>query len=142
GGRARSAAVERATKRLAALGGDVRELESCGVKEPFHVLVSPRVPRVGRAVRVLFVSEHPAEGASATIDGVAATRSGGGPPWFWLAELPSPSAGPHRALLKSGTTALSCQRFVVLDKPKTQDTSDALWTSANGWDKTYENFYS
>ena len=143
-GRTQKAFAERARKRLAKTAGDefVHDLESCRTIEPFHALLSPRVPRVGRPVRVLFVSETPVEAARAGIDGVESARAGGGPPWFWLAELPSPKAGLHRARVEQGGITLACRRFFVTDKPKAPEAGEALWSSTRGWDSVHENFYS
>jgi hypothetical protein len=143
-GRTQTAWLDRARRRLSATAGSefVEDLDSCRMGEPFHALVSPRVPKVGRPVRVLFVSETPSDGARARIDGLESARSGGGPPWFWLAELHSPQAGVHRARLERGGKTLACRRFSVTDKLKAQPVVETLWKSAQGWDHVHENFYS
>ena len=60
---------------------------------------SPIVPWRGAPLRVLFAAEQPLDGELSLIapDGSVAARSRerhGGPPYFWIAEVNSPAAGP------------------------------------------------
>ena len=79
---------------------------ACEEVAELSVLASPIAPWRGAPLRVLFAAEKPMEGELSLIspDGrVAATsrERRGGPPYFWLAEVASPSAGTWRAKLST-----------------------------------------
>ncbi|MEA3024948.1 MAG: hypothetical protein QOF91_233, partial [Alphaproteobacteria bacterium] len=68
------------------------------------VLPSPIAPWKGAPLRVVFAAEKPLDGELSLIapDGRVAAKSRerhGGPPYFWFAEIASPSAGTWRATL-------------------------------------------
>src|SRR3984893_11013365 len=68
------------------------------------VLPSPIAPWKGAPLRVIFAAEKPLEGELSLIapDGSVAAKSRerhGGPPYFWFAEVKSPTAGTWHAPL-------------------------------------------
>src|SRR5947208_9606342 len=100
---------------LAVLGSAGSSLAqgSCDDAVELAVLPSPVVPWKGAPLRVVFAVEKPLEGELSLIapDGSVAAQSrkrGGGPPYFWLAEVASPAAGTWRATLAVDRAPAAC----------------------------------
>ncbi|MBK6847289.1 MAG: hypothetical protein IPG96_07000 [Proteobacteria bacterium] len=90
-------------------------LAPCRSQPERALWVSPREPRVGEPLRVLALAERDAPTAHLALLGPAGwerfpTARGGGPPFWWSAELPSPSrpARLQLALLGEGDEPLVC----------------------------------
>src|SRR5437660_52683 len=86
---------------------------TCEDAAELAVLPSPIAPWKGAPLRVVFAVEKPLEGELSLIapDGSVAAKSrkrGGGPPYFWLAEVASPAAGTWRATLAVDRAPAAC----------------------------------
>ncbi len=121
--------------------------ESCRVPESIAVLTSPARPAQGAPVRILFTSETPIDGAiKIDVDGpdapLTATRlkRGGGPPYFWRAEVEAPAAGRLVARLESDGEPRACHRFTVAERALR--TRKRPLTADRGWDAHAESLYS
>ena len=126
---------------------------SCEEVAELSVLASPVAPWRGAPLRVLFAAEKPMEGELSLIspDGrVAATsrERRGGPPYFWLAEVASPSPGTwHAKLATSSGAPADCATIThdiaVSDRqPAPPPRGDGVWPIRNAWSRATENLYS
>ena len=127
---------------------------ACEEVAELSVLASPIAPWRGAPLRVLFAAEKPMEGELSLIspDGrVAATsrERRGGPPYFWLAEVASPSAGTWRAKLSTTSGApADCATIThdiaVSDRqpPPPHNGESGVWPIRNAWSRATENLYS
>ena len=117
------------------------------------VLPSPVSPWKGVPLRVLFTAEKPLEGELSLIapDGTVAARSRerhGGPPYFWLAEVPSPAAGKWRATLTRERAPPQCSAItreiaVRADRPPAPGSVEgSVWPLRNAWNCANENLFS
>lgn len=126
---------------------------SCEASAGIAVLPSPIVPWKGAPLRVIFTAEKPVQGKVSLIapDGsVAVTlqERRGGPPYFWIAEVASPTPGTWRVQLARDNASGECATItrdiaVRADQPpKPSATAGSLWPIRNGWDRGMENLYS
>ncbi len=127
---------------------------SCEEVAELSVLASPIAPWRGAPLLVLFAAEKPMEGELSLIspDGRVAAKSRerrGGPPYFWLAEVASPSAGTWRAKLSTTSGApADCTTIThdiaVSDRqpPPPHNGESAVWPIRNAWSRATENLYS
>lgn len=117
------------------------------------VLPSPLAPWKGAPLRIVFAAELPIEGELSLIapDGHVAAQSRerrGGPPYFWLAEVPSPAAGKWRATLALDSAPAGCGTIireiaVRPDRPpRPTSTPGAVWPLRNTWNRATENLFS
>jgi hypothetical protein len=117
------------------------------------VLPAPMAPWTGAPLRVLVVAEQPLEGELLLIapDGSVAAKSHnrhGGPPYFWYAEIASPTAGKWRAMLApnhapAGCNTITRQIAVRSDKPPPpRAMPGSVWPVRNTWNRATENLYS
>jgi hypothetical protein len=117
------------------------------------VLAAPLVPWKGAPLRVLFATEKPFNGELALIapDGSVAAKSHerhGGPPYFWIAEVPSPAAGTWRAALTCVDATVACStmtREIVVrpdEPPRPHAASGTVWPLRNSWNRATEDLYS
>jgi hypothetical protein len=117
------------------------------------VLPSPIAPWKGAPLRVIFVAEKPLEGEFSLIEpdgSVAATsrERQGGPPYFWFAEVASPSAGTWHAKLARDDAPAQCstitREIAVRDRepPPPHAAEGSLWPLRNTWNRATENLYS
>ncbi|MGB9163369.1 MAG: hypothetical protein WCC41_02770, partial [Rhodomicrobium sp.] len=127
---------------------------SCEEAAELSVLASPIAPWRGAPLRVLFAAEKPMEGEFSLIspDGrVAATsrERHGGPPYFWLAEVPTPDAGTWRAKL-AATSGAPADCATITHDIAVSDSQPApphngeggVWPIRNAWSRATENLYS
>ena len=127
---------------------------SCEDVAELSVLASPIAPWRGAPLRVLFAAEKPMEGELSLIspDGHVAAASRerrGGPPYFWLAEVASPSTGTWRAKLSTTSGApADCATIThdiaVSDRQPSppQNGENSVWPIRNSWSRATENLYS
>ncbi len=127
---------------------------SCEEVAELSVLASPIAPWRGAPLRVLFAAEKPMEGEFSLIspDGrVAATsrERHGGPPYFWLAEVPTPAAGTWRAKLAASSGAPADCATITHDiavsdsQPAPPHNGEGgVWPIRNAWSRATENLYS
>jgi hypothetical protein len=116
-------------------------------------LPSPLSPWKGAPLRVMVAAEKPLEGELSLTgpDGSVAAKSRerhGGPPYFWLLEVPSPAPGTWRATLTSEQAAAGCATLtheikVRADKPGGPGSSPgSTWALRNTWNRATENLFS
>ena len=117
------------------------------------VLPSPLAPWKGAPLRVLVVAEKPVDGELLLIapDGSVAATSAerhGGPPYFWFAEIATPSAGTWHASLARDRASGACSKItrdiaVSAQKPPGLPTPEgSMWQVRNSWNWATENLYS
>jgi len=117
------------------------------------VLPSPVAPWKGAPLRVIFAAEKPLEGELSLIapDGSVAAKSRerhGGPPYFWFAEVASPSAGTWHATLARDRAPPECTTItreiaVRADRPAPpRETPGSVWPLRNTWNRATENLFS
>ncbi len=125
----------------------------CGDAADLAVLTSPITPWKRAPLRVVFASEKPIEGELSLItpNGKVAAKSdkrGGGPPYFWFAEVKSPTAGKWQAkLTRNGATAdcpaLAREITVRKSRPAQPGASrNSVWPVRDSWNRNTENLYS
>lgn len=127
--------------------------QRCARRAGTGVLISPREPRDDQSLRVLIVSEHEVPGAKVLTLGPqgpiqAKVLQRGGPPYWWIAEVPRPSIGRYRlALVDEQGKAVRCVRTRVRARrrgrrpPVALDTT-AWWPTSRSWNRRRENLYS
>ncbi len=127
---------------------------SCEEAAQLSVLASPIAPWRGAPLRVLFSAEKPIEGELSLIspDGRVAAASRerrGGPPYFWFAEVASPSAGTWLARLATRSGAPADCATITHDiavserqPPSPQRGENGVWPIRNAWGRATENLYS
>lgn len=127
--------------------------EDCAEAAGLAVLSSPLAPWKGAPLRVVFAAEKPLEGELSLVapDGKVAASSRerhGGPPYFWLAEVPSPAAGTWQAKLARDGAAGACSviiREIAVRKANPGGpgaSAKSVWPLRNTWNRTTENLYS
>ncbi len=98
---------------------------------------------------MVFVSAKPHPGAALFVRGPAgvhklAGQRGGGPPYWWLAEIPRPEVGRHRfALVDPQGTLLACTSRRVEPRPsKLAPLGPEQWAIRRAWGVKTESLYS
>jgi hypothetical protein len=127
-------------------------LDNCKVETGLAMLASPAAPWKGTPLKVIFAVEKPANGELTLTapDGKVAAASSerqGGPPYFWSAEIASPSAGTWVAkLTREGATpdCSSVTRAIVVQKkqPPGPRQGKGVWPLNADWNRATENLYS
>jgi hypothetical protein len=136
----------------AALWAPAAAANGCPEAADIAVLPSPMTPWKGAPLRVLFTSERPVEGELSLIapDGSVAAKSHqrhGGPPYFWSAEVASPSAGTWHITLQpkaAGDCAPISRDIAVRDSEpaKPGPSAGSVWPVRQSWNRATENLYS
>jgi hypothetical protein len=117
------------------------------------VLSSPITPWKGAPLRVVLATEEPFEGELSLVapDGSVAASSrqrGGGPPYFWFAEVAQPAAGTWQVKLAREGGAAACgpitrEIAVRAKRPlPPRATRDSVWPVRAAWTRATENLYS
>ncbi len=117
------------------------------------VLATPSSPWKGAPLRVVAVAEEAfdAELALHAPDGAIAARAParrGGPPYFWLAEIPEPMAGAWQAKLKLAEPQAGCSVMTIPVTVKRASSggpgqsTKSVWPIRAAWDRDTENLYS
>lgn len=125
----------------------------CEDRVGLAVLSSPIKPWKGAPLRVVFAAEKAVEGELSLIapDGTVAARSQrryGGPPYFWFAEVKSPTVGKWRAKLDLSRASAECDtltRVVTVRSRRPappRATSASVWPLRGRWNRETENLYS
>ena len=138
---------------LSATGVQAQGAPACDDAAEIAVLPSPVTPWKGVPLRVMVAAEKPLEGELSLIapDGTVAAQSNkrnGSLPFFWLAEVKSPTAGTWRATLTRPGAPAGCgtitRDIVVRNEapPRPQETAGSVWPIHNAWDRTTENLFS
>jgi hypothetical protein len=126
---------------------------NCEDAAELAVLSSPIAPWKGAPLRVVFAVENPLDGEFSLIapDGSVAAKSRerhGGPPYFWFAEVASPTAGTWRATLARVGAPAECgtitREIAVRDAapPRPDATPGSVWPVRNTWNRATENLFS
>jgi hypothetical protein len=126
---------------------------SCEDTAETTILSSPIAPWRGVPLRVVVAAEKALDGELALIapDGRVAARTRerrGGPPFFWLLEVPSPVAGTWRAQLVRQPAPAECSTIareitVRADAPpRPSPTAGSVWPLRGTWNRTTENLFS
>jgi hypothetical protein len=126
---------------------------SCEDAAGVAVLPAPLAPWKGAPLRVVVATEKPLQGELSLIapdGGVAAKSSGrqGGAPYFWFAEVTSPTAGTWHVTLALSDAPAGCgtvtRDIVVRDDapPPPRATPGSVWPLRNTWSRATENLYS
>ncbi len=126
---------------------------ACEDAAEIAVLPSPLAPWKGAPLRVIFASEKPLDGELSLVgpNGQVAARSRdrrGGPPYFWLAEVPAPQAGKWQAQLTRADASADCRtisREIVVaatQPPRPSGSKSSVWPIRNSWNRATENLYS
>lgn len=125
----------------------------CAAIDGFAVLATPSSPWKGAPLRVVIVSEDALEGDLAIHgpDGsIVATAPGrrGGPPYFWLAEVPQPAPGDWQARLTIPVERAGCKvlsHSITVRRASASGSaasSKSVWPIRDAWDRETENLYS
>ena len=117
------------------------------------VMPSPVAPWKGAPLRVLLAAEKPLEGEFSLIapDGSVAAKSRdrhGGPPYFWFAEVATPTPGTWQAKLVRERAPAECStinREITVradEPPRPRSVDGSVWPLRNTWNRATENLYS
>jgi hypothetical protein len=108
------------------------------------VFTSPERPVPGGLLRVVAVSEVPLD-ATLTVLGPNRETHGqmrerhGGPPYWWLIEVPTGLPGTYEACLRPTN---ACTAVLVGNHPRRQAPADVAWPVTREWNRAVENLYS
>lgn len=126
---------------------------SCEDAAELAVLPSPIAPWKGAPLRVILAAEKPLDGELSLIapNGRVAAKSRerhGGPPYFWFAEVASPTAGMWHAKLTRDRAPAECSTITreiavsAAKPPQPRATTGGLWPLRDTWNRATENLYS
>ena len=149
------ASVDAAPATPLALAPPEPPMGTCADARDVTVLASPESPWNGAPLRIVVAAERPLEGelsvTSPASDGSRVTSSRerhGGPPYWWMLEVPAPSAGTYKAKLVFDRVPAECREIakdvLVLDgtpKPP-KPTWGSVWPIHAEWSRATENLYS
>ena len=121
---------------------------ACDAGHGLFVLTSPETPVAGKPLRVVAVSEPEAKGTLVVRDGsgktLATGERRGGPPYFWIAEIPSATAGSVRATVEEGGALIACKDASIaaeIDKPKLM-WAPHVWKPEAEWTRATEDLFA
>ncbi len=127
---------------------------ACENAADIAVLPAPLAPWRGAPLRVLVAAEKPVQAMLSLVapDGSVAAKSehrnGGGPPYYWYADVAVPVAGKWHATLvladaPAGCGTITREITVSARKPAgPHATAASLWPIRNSWNRQTENLYS
>jgi hypothetical protein len=129
------------------------DFSACGSEPGLGILASPMAPWKGAPLRVMFTADKPLKGSLSLTspDGNVAVTSDelhGGPPFFWFAEVASPSAGTWIATLTREGAQGECamvKREITVTKTAgspPRATGKSVWPIRASWNRETENLYS
>jgi hypothetical protein len=121
--------------------------------EEVAVMPAPLTPWTGAPLRVIAAVEKPLDGELSLIapDGSVAAKARdrqGGPPYFWYAEVASPTAGTwHMTLVRNGASGecATVTREIVVqgaEPPKPRPAAGSVWQVRNSWNRATEDLFS
>ena len=123
--------------------------DSCADAGEVTVLPSPQAPWTGAPLKVMVVTEKPADGLLSLIapDGSVAGKSSDrhdGPPYAWFAEVIKPAAGTwHARLERDGCSPVVHEIAVAARKPEpVRNPAGSIWQVKNSWNATNEALFS
>jgi hypothetical protein len=117
------------------------------------VLTSPIAPWRGAPLRVVMAAEEPLDGELTLIapNGKVAAKSRerhGGPPFFWIVEVASPTVGTWQAMLTRDRATGECATIIReisvrnAESAPTHSTPGSVWPLRDNWNRASENLYS
>src|SRR5262245_23219229 len=126
---------------------------ACEDPAEIAMLSSPIAPWKGAPLRVVFAAETALEGELSLVapDGSVAVKSRerqGGPPYFWFAEVASPTVGTWHARLVRERAPAECNtitREIAVrgdEGPRPSAVSGSVWPLRNSWNRNTENLFS
>jgi len=116
--------------------------------ENYGLLISPRSIKTGDNVHILAVSESAVESGRLEVKGPAgeahlsAMRNGGGPPFWWSAELAAEMSGPYTVSLVRKKAVLAGREVKLAPPASGRPKAGLGWVVENEWDRTTENLYA
>lgn len=135
----------------AAAPADAPDFAACPPRNGGVVLLtSPRVPRVGQALRVLAASDRALDAtlaigrADGSVVASSSARSGASP-YFWVATLDAPEAGAYRVAFGRAGNVVACAPVLVGSAPQTPRRArpaGAVWPVEQAWSADTETLYS
>jgi hypothetical protein len=121
---------------------------ACEIGHGITLFVTPETPVRGKPVRVVAVSEAPANGALVVRDASGATvatgERRGGPPYFWFAEIAAPASGSLRASVDDAGAPQSCKPIALAAEatPPPRAFSPVVWKPEAEWTRATEDLFS
>lgn len=124
---------------------------TCEAQPAVTIFTSPLAPAVGQAMRVVAFSDQPLVGelrvGSAGAPPTTTDVRRGGPPYFWLAEIASPSAGLLQATFMQNACpqgSQTTQKITVKksSSPPAAPPDEGVWSTRAAWTHAFENMYS
>jgi hypothetical protein len=123
--------------------------DACADTAEVTILPSPQAPWTGAPLRVMAVTNKPADGLLSLIapDGRVAEKSSDrhdGPPYAWFAEVITPAAGTwHARLERDGCSPVTHEIAVAARKPEpVRNPPGSIWQVKNSWNATNEALFS
>ena len=129
-------------------GGLVGSAEATARSE-YALLISPKSPVAGGTLRVLAAGESGLRKARFRVTGPSGSveaeslRAGGGPPFWWSAEVPIGVEGAYSVSLYDGREELLRQGVEVSSGQRPSGSRPAsVWEIERDWDRGAENLYA
>jgi hypothetical protein len=125
----------------------------CGDSERVFLFSSPEHPARDQPLRLLAVTDRPLSASLSVTAGTASVAETheprGGPPYFWVLRVDTPSAGKVHISFNAdppcGGATLASKEVTVADRaPATSLPAPrtALWSTRHAWNPSFENLYS
>lgn len=118
-------------------------------RSEYALLISPRSPVAGGTLRILAAGESGLRKARIRVTGPAGSveagslRAGGGPPFWWSAEVPLGVEGTYSVGLYDGREELARQGVEVSPGERSPGSRPAsVWETERDWDRGAENLYA
>ena len=138
---------------FASLDSQAQVSDHCEEVTALAVLTSPVAPWKGAPLRVMFATEKPLEGEFSLIapNGQVAAKSherNGGPPYFWVTEVDSPTVGTWQAQLARADAPAECSTITRKISvrpgrpPRLTQIQGSVWPLRSMWDRATEDLYS
>ncbi len=128
-----------------ALSGNTAEAAHPG----YALLLSPESPVAGGILRILAAGEESLGKARVCIAGpsgnveTGALRAGGGPPFWWRAEVRLGAEGTYTVSLVDGREELMRREIEVSGGPRPRGSrAGSVWETLRDWDRDAENLYA
>jgi len=108
------------------------------------LFTSPKRSAPGEPLRAVAVSELPLD-ATLTVVGPNGETYGqtherhGGPPYWWLVEVPTNMPGTYQACLRPTN---ACADVLVGNHPRRQRSADGVWPVTREWNRAVEDLYA
>lgn len=129
---------------VASIRTPTAKIARCERIDAVHLSYSPAVPVAGKPLRVIATSAEPFQG-TLTLGSATSTLRRGGPPYFWMVEVPAAAAGDVQASFSAKDCSVQPPPLTLslrtsapgLYVPKTM-----VWTTQASWSRQYEELYA